>query len=144
MTEATDADHRALSANSVEPLQRSVNSDSRAEQRRCFLQVQTLRHFDCPIVVELNMRAESSELQSIKIDPVLAHLGVLHLTVPAGHVRVSNWTDSHLITNLQSGDSRSDQSNFPYDFMARAARIALITYVMKELPQRPRRCMTSE
>ena len=82
----------------------SINRDACAEQRRDFMQfvMKSLGDFESPVVVDLDVSAISTELLSIQINPILAHLSAFFLVfaVSASEVRVSNWTDCHKVTNF--------------------------------------------
>ena len=127
MSKTSDADDGTFFARADISLERSVDSDTSAEQRRNFVKpvLQSFGNFEGPVMVDLDVSTISTELLSIQVNPILTHLGAffLVLAVSASEVRVSHWSDCHQVTYLQGCHIFTDHCNLSDDFVPRTARV---------------------
>jgi len=76
VTKTSNTYYSTLDSRSAVSLERSINCDSGTEQRRNFMEtiMEPLGNFEGPMVVDLNMGTVSTEILSVKVNTVFAHL----------------------------------------------------------------------
>ena len=84
------------------PLDGSINSDACTEDGRDLVEaiVEPWGDLEGPVVIDLHVGAVASEILSVKVDTLLAHVCLLLFVcaVSAGVVRVADWTDPNVVS----------------------------------------------
>ena len=141
MAETTYSNDSTSSSRFAIPLKRSVYSDSCPKNGRKLMEsiVESLRNFKGPVVINLHMSAISSEIFSIKIYSLLAHVGLLLFvcTISASVIRITNWAYSNIVAYLQCFHILSYHCDLPDHLMTHACWVRNLAYLNKLIPQSP-------
>lgn len=87
------------------PLEGGIDSDACTEDGGNLVEtvVKSRGDLEGPVVINLHVGAVASEILSVKVYTLLAHVGLLLFVraVSAGVVRVADWTHPHVVSHLE-------------------------------------------